>query len=196
MNISVRTLFPALYSDNYKVMIFVDGENLAIQTGRMLTSGRKKQVGVTIIPDIAVWTPDLAGPMRRLDILRLHYYTAMSGSHEDIKSTVDTLKAWGIAAPRVFKKAKDAKSKCVDVALTVDMLHHGQKGHYDIGVLVAGDKDYVPLVKAVQSEGRLVCVWFVSRGLSRELRIAADHFGRLDDGLFEPLAAQAEVPPP
>jgi uncharacterized LabA/DUF88 family protein len=60
------------------------------------------------------------------------------------------------------------------------MLTHASRKHYDIAVLVAGDADYVPLVRAVKSEGPRVHVWFVSNGLSPVLRREADYFVNID----------------
>jgi uncharacterized LabA/DUF88 family protein len=65
------------------------------------------------------------------------------------------------------------------------MLMHATRKHYDVAVLVAGDEDYVPLVQAVQKEGARVAVWFVSKGLSPALRLAADDFTDLDQLLFQ-----------
>ena len=46
------------------------------------------------------------------------------------------------------------------------MLTHAFRKNYDMAILVAGDEDYIPLVKAVMSEGRKVVLWFVEDGLS------------------------------
>jgi uncharacterized LabA/DUF88 family protein len=54
-----------------------------------------------------------------------------------------------------------------------------------MAILVAGDEDYIPLVKAVMSEGRRVVLWFVEDGLSPKLVNAVDHyfdFGRGNPG--------------
>lgn len=85
----------------------------------------------------------------------------------------------GIHAPRVFPKFKQKGSKRVDISLSVDMLSHAQAGSYDAAVLVAGDEDYVPLVEAVEAQGRQVFVWFVSSGLSPALKRQADYFFNL-----------------
>jgi uncharacterized LabA/DUF88 family protein len=64
------------------------------------------------------------------------------------------------------------------------MLLHAARKHYNIAFLVAGDEDYVPLVRAVQSEGARVHVWFVSDGISSALQNAADEFVDLDPFLL------------
>jgi uncharacterized LabA/DUF88 family protein len=47
-----------------------------------------------------------------------------------------------------------------------------------LAILIAGDGDYVPLVKAVKAEGSRVYLWFFNEhyGLSRNLRISVDYY--------------------
>lgn len=48
--------------------------------------------------------------------------------------------------------------KGVDVAMAVDALQVGLEGHIDIAVLVTGDGDFVPLVRALMKQGIRVAV--------------------------------------
>jgi uncharacterized LabA/DUF88 family protein len=51
-------------------------------------------------------------------------------------------------------------------------------------VLVAGDGDYVPLVREVKRLGKIVCIAFFSEpkhGLSPELRVESDYFFPLEE---------------
>jgi uncharacterized LabA/DUF88 family protein len=57
------------------------------------------------------------------------------------------------------------------------MLSHAFLGNYQTAVLVAGDGDYVPLVREVQRFGKRVHVWFFGEsGASPELIRVADDF--------------------
>jgi len=79
---------------------------------------------------------------------RANYYTATRGNGTDVE-VKEAL--WQIGFdPHVFSKQKTAKSKGVDITLTRDVLSHAFRGNYDIAVLYAGDKDYVPLVEEVK----------------------------------------------
>ena len=78
-----------------------------------------------------------------------------------------------------------AGSKRVDITLATDMLLHAYRKHYDVAVLVAGDEDYVPLVRAVQGEGARVTVCFFRNGLSPALEMAADDFVDLEPFFFD-----------
>jgi hypothetical protein len=183
---------PPLYH-SVSVMLFVDGENLAIRYKKML-NGKVPESHIVHVPDILVWSKLLnLGRHGWCDVIRKHYYTCSTGDDVALNSNSILHKEAGIEAPLVFKKEKNRPGKQVDISLTTDMLSHAFRKNYDIAVLVAGDEDYVPLVKAVMSEGRRVVVWFVSDGLSPKLVSAADHFFKLDFVLFNTLDVSASV---
>ncbi len=117
-------------------------------------------------------------------ILRTYYYTSAQGDYPSLDQMADELERVGIEAPRIFKKEEGRRSKRVDISLSTDMLTHAARHHYDIAVLVAGDEDYVPLVEAVQAEGRRVYVWSLPNGLSPVLNRVADAFTYLSPYLL------------
>jgi len=171
--------------DMARAMVFVDGENLAIRYGNLL---RVRQISpkphVVYEPSVFVWSPRVNGPSPGAAIIRRYYYTAVQGDLPRLNEMETRLKATGIEAPRVFRKDKVKGSKRVDISLATDMLLHATRKHYDYAVLVAGDEDYVPLVRAAQGEGVRVHVWFVSDGLSPALQHAADAYVDLEPFLF------------
>lgn len=168
-------------------MLFVDGENLALRYGNLLqSSGQQPPNHVQYEPGVYVWSRGLNNLCFWGGVVRRHYYTSVQGDADRVIEVVDRLKAAGIEAPNVFKKSKTKGSKRVDVSLTTDMLLHAARKNFEIGVLVAGDEDYVPLVEAVKSEGRRVLLWFVSDGLSPALKRSADYFRDLDEVLLSP----------
>jgi len=172
-----------------RAMVFVDGENLAIRYGNALKElGGSEKPGVLCLPNVAVWCPQLSPPSNSLPgtrVIRKHFYTSVQGDAPAIQETSDWLKSRGFEAPRVFQKNKTRGSKQVDISLATDMLTHTSRKHYEIAVLVAGDEDYVPLVRAVQGEGARVHVWFLRDGLSPQLRHQADYFVNLDEYLLQ-----------
>ena len=160
---------------NARTMVFVDGENLAIRY-RAALDGRPLPSHVQYDPDVLVWSPYANIPPAVVEVVRTYYYTSVGQDEPRRREVEDRLKGLGIGAPRVFPKEKGKRSKRVDISLATDMLSHAHRGHYDVAILVAGDEDYVPLVQAVMAEGRRVVVWFFANGLSRDLRLAADHY--------------------
>ncbi len=175
-------LIPYTGIDNTRVMIFVDGENLAIRYGALLA---KHSIAILsqnwYLPNVYVWAPELNNPGHGGGVIRKYFYTSVQGDEPLVSDVAASLKTQGIEAPRVFKKLKGSRTKQVDISLAVEMLSHASRKHFDIAVLIAGDQDYVPLVRAVQAEGCRVHVWFFQDGLSPVLAQAADHFFNLED---------------
>jgi uncharacterized LabA/DUF88 family protein len=177
-----------------KVMVFVDGENLAARYGALLKDLKDRSSPSHVIyePMVFAWTPvlmEIGDPP--IPVIRHHYYTSVEGDEVRRNEIHDKLAALGIEAPRVFYKRKSHPSKRVDISLSVDMLSHAHRKNYDLAVLVAGDEDYVPLVQAVEAEGCRVALWFFEGkensqcGLSLALKRQADHFFNLYRTFFE-----------
>jgi len=168
-------------------MVFVDGENLT-KRYRDLMKQRDMLVHLKSSqwykPDVFLWSEILNELCNQVGALRKHYYTSAVGSVEDLKDIEDQLKEAGIESPYVFKRPKSGSnrpSKRVDISLAVDMLSHAHRKNYTLAILIAGDADYVPLVKAVKAEGSRVYVWFFDEryGLSRDLRMSADYYAEI-----------------
>jgi len=113
-------------------------------------------------------------------LVRRHFYTSVPGDEPERERIEEWLKGRGFEAPRVFHRDKNRGSKQVDISLTTEMLTHAHRKHYNTAILVSGDGDYLPLVRAVKAEGARVHVWAFSSGLSRKLKMEADHFSLLD----------------
>lgn len=65
------------------------------------------------------------------------------------------------------------RQKGVDVRLGVDMVRHAANHVFDVAVLVAGDEDFVPAVKAVKDFGRQVeLIYFEDRTSDRLIESA------------------------
>jgi len=60
--------------------------------------------------------------------------------------------------PKYVAMSQSQGEKGVDVAMAVDALQVGLEGHIDIAVLVTGDGDFIPLVRALMKQGIRVAV--------------------------------------
>ena len=168
-----------------KAMMFVDGENLAIRFGQQLGANTAHN-HVVFEKNIYVWTTFAnVRNHQTCEVVRRHYYTAVQGDDPKLSSIEDALKDIGIEAPRVFKKEKGKPAKRVDIQLATEMLGHAHRDNYDIAILVAGDEDYVPLVEAVQREGKRVVLWFFKEGLSAKLVRVVDYAFDISKFFFE-----------
>ena len=170
-------------------MMFVDGENLA-KRFQSLREGRHVGEHVRHRADVYVWSEYASRRGGPCEFIRRYYYTSAGGDRDEHERIANELRDLGIEAPRVFPRKQKGRSKRVDITLATDMLTHAHRGNYDLAVLVAGDGDYVPLVEAVQGEGKRVALWFVDDGLNPALRAAADHYWDLGELLFNDRTTQ------
>lgn len=88
----------------------------------------------------------------------------------------------------VFDRSFANKEKEVDVAMATQMMEdsflHMKPERADRVALVAGDRDYLPTLKSLDSRGIPTTVVFWAHGMSRDLRdFADDHFEL--DGIFD-----------
>ncbi len=50
----------------------------------------------------------------------------------------------------------DGMQKEVDVSIAVEMIMHAVNDHYDVAILISGDRDFIPAISAVQDMGKKV----------------------------------------
>lgn len=184
----------------YEWMLFVDGENLAIRAKALAESlGRTLRPGPHYMQDVYIWfSGGQLGSSRghvdagRLGLkphsLRSFYYTSVQGDDDKIRIVRQSLANLAFA-PVVFKKAPRQKTKGVDIQLTIDLLTNAFRDNFQVAVLVAGDADYVPIVKEVQRLGKVVSLAFLCDetigGLNPELKLACDAFVDITNSLVE-----------
>ena len=176
--------------DLFRWMLFVDGENFTIQGEKVAQeNGIKLGQGNYYWPKVFLWLHGAHpygnifqhGPWIQTqgEAFRCYYYTSLVGNDEEFKEVKVKLQKVGFM-PKVFIKKKGTeKSKGVDIALTIDVLNHAYLNHYHSAVLIAGDKDYLPLIEQVQRLGKNVYVSFFGSegyGLSEDLRVSANYF--------------------
>jgi len=169
-------------------MMFVDGENFAIRGKNVAeAAGRQLKRSEVYEPDVYLWFPNRQASLQhgigggRLTLeprsIRSFYYTSVQGDQPRVEETERSLWALGFT-PVVFKKSHE-KRKRVDIQLTIDVLSNAFLGNYDLCLLVAGDEDYVPIVKEVHRFGKVVSLVFFGGdvgGLSPALKLASDEF--------------------
>jgi uncharacterized LabA/DUF88 family protein len=71
------------------------------------------------------------------------------------------------------------KQKEVDVSIAVEMLMHAVNDHYDVAILISGDRDFIPAIRAVQNLGKKVEVAAFKDNISDEMIDIADIFTNL-----------------
>jgi len=175
-------------------MMFIDGENFTLRAQEVAQAADIKLTeGESYQRDTFIWIPGVKAtqaltnqadaPLQvQSHAIRSFYYTSVVGDELRIAGVTEALWKLGFQ-PEVYKKAKgQVKAKGVDIALSKDFLSNAFLHNYDVAVFVAGDGDYVPLVKEVKRLGKVVYVAFFSKsGLNPDLRLASDMFFAMDE---------------
>jgi len=84
-----------------------------------------------------------------------------------------------VVARESFDQAKE-EQKEVDVAMACEMVVHALRDHYDVAVVVSGDRDFIPAIQQVQSAGKRVEVAAFNTSVAGELKRVADGYHELE----------------
>ena len=187
----------------HQVFGFVDGENLLLRYEDMVKNGAIPKPDVIHIPGLLVWHPSIT-TIFLSSISRIAFYQTIVGSQEKVDEArkkvcdvhytyrYESASGTGSLYPRLFnKETKGMKTKSVDINISVDVLRSIMNGTGDVILLLSGDGDYLPLVEEVVRHGKQVWLGAFSKGLSPNLRFAADEFFNLDAIFFQPTPAPA-----
>lgn len=74
----------------------------------------------------------------------------------------------------------DLGQKEVDVSIATEMLMHAFNDHYDVAILLTGDRDFIPAVTAVQLLGKTVEVASFSSSTSHVLMNVSDKYTSIE----------------
>ena len=103
---------------------------------------------------------------------------------EDVWSKIRSLSGGHLRTGKITGDRKQ-RQKGVDVLIAVNVLSHVARGDLDKVVLLAGDADFVPLVKAVVEMGTVIDVAAESKSVSTDMMHAPDFFREItNDDLF------------
>lgn len=72
------------------------------------------------------------------------------------------------------------EQKEVDVAMACEMVVHALRDHYDVAIVVSGDRDFIPAIQHVQMAGKRVEVAAFANSVSSELIKVSDRFYELE----------------
>jgi uncharacterized LabA/DUF88 family protein len=163
-----------------RVMIFVDGTNLLTSMAKMLDIqfNRKKTLSDKHSESsLSAATNLIQHPFGgiKFKVIRKYWFSSYKGNDYDRIEISERLRNKGYE-PVLFKKKPDNREKGVDIALTMSFLLNAINQNFDIGLLVAGDEDYVGLVNEVKRYGPRIYGSFLEFGLSKELKLSCDKF--------------------
>lgn len=169
-------------SINYKrVMLFVDGTNFLETLNRQLDFNidaykpphRIFELANRIIQQIYYGE----GYVK----IRNYWFASYQSNDQDETDLREQLRWYGYE-PILFQK-KGNREKGVDISLTLKVLLHAINSNYDIAYLIAGDEDYLELIREVKRHGPNIYGGFFSTGLSPAIKTEFDEFHYLDQCL-------------
>ena len=76
----------------------------------------------------------------------------------------------------VYGHMEDDRQKEVDVSIATEMIMHAVRDHYDVAILISGDRDFIHAINAVQSLGKKVEVASFSNCTSSALTRVSDKY--------------------
>ncbi|MHA1728352.1 MAG: NYN domain-containing protein [Promethearchaeota archaeon] len=85
----------------------------------------------------------------------------------------------GIHVAKCRFSPESNKIKGDDIHLAVDMLDDAVRNQYNVGILISGDGDFVPLVKKIHSWHKKVELWFFDEQTSYLLKKTCDETKRI-----------------
>jgi len=64
--------------------------------------------------------------------------------------------------------------------MACEMVVHALRDHYDVAIVVSGDRDFIPAIQQIQSAGKKVEVAAFANSVGSEMRKAGDNFHELE----------------
>lgn len=137
-------------------MIFIDGGYLRSKIKEKFGHDKIDFSGLPwILADKAKW-----GTIH-MEFSRIYYYDAIVDYKEDKEKheaqesyfeNIRKINNYEVKLGRLIKTSKENgyRQKGVDVLLAVDMISKAHLNHYDIALLLAGDDDYLDMVKSIK----------------------------------------------
>jgi uncharacterized LabA/DUF88 family protein len=159
-------------------MGFIDGTNLLRELAKDIGIDFRADKPPEIALNMANYLIRFLFMGQEKVIIRKYWFASYQGSEEDYKTYAKCLRKYEFE-PVLFKK-NEGREKGVDIALATEMLVNAFNKNYETGIIVAGDKDYLELVKEVKRFGIVINGAFFQRGLSEDLQLAVDHFTDLN----------------
>jgi len=130
--------------------------------------------------DLETLARNLVGP-RELVAAYVFDSKIQIGSDDTSKRLHDKLRYIGFRV--IVREAYDSikgEQKEVDVAMACEMVVHALRGHYDVAIVVSGDRDFIPAIQHVQAAGKRVEVAAFANSVGSAVRQSADKFYELE----------------
>lgn len=113
----------------------------------------------------------------RADLIRMYYYDAIvDKKHSDYDTqreyfdSIEERMLYTVKLGELIESSKqELKQKGVDILIAIDSLTMAYQNHYDVGMFLMGDRDFVPLIEAIKSAWKTTVGVFRLKHTAREL---------------------------
>lgn len=168
-----------------KLMVFIDGSNLLRETAQQISATfRSDKPPKEAILLCAVIVNVLLSRIKKEDKfydfkhIRTYWFGSCQGDESYESTLKQILQSCGME-PVIFRK-RQGREKRVDIAIAREMLINAINKNYDLGLLLAGDEDYLDLVNDVKRLGvRVIGSFYDTSALSKHLQLSFDNFHQL-----------------
>jgi uncharacterized LabA/DUF88 family protein len=159
-----------------RFMRFIDGTNFLIQMKKELKiCFSEHKPGVEEIKAATAWVKALPITSRLHGFVVRNYWICSYEGDDNFKNGLIHQLRECEFEPVLLKKIGN-REKGVDLSLAKEMLVNAFNKNFDLGLLVAGDEDYVGIVNEVKRYGQIINGSFFNSGLSELLKNSFDEF--------------------
>lgn len=127
-----------------------------------------------------------------INLIRIYYYDAIAPegntrrrSQLEYFSELDKGYASTIRLRTLVESSKGLKQKGVDVLMAIDALSKAYQNHYETGMFLVADADFIPLIETVKDSGKKTIGIFERKTCSKELEKRFDMRIWLDKNGFK-----------
>jgi len=164
-----------------RVMIFIDGGYI-----RQLFKDlfEDDQINFTKVKnDLLKWYNSIPANPFRANLIRVYYYDGIAdGKDEEYlqqREYFDELEKRNFFLDVVLGEAVKLsdgtfRQKGVDILMAIDAVSMAYQDHYDTGLFLLADRDFIPLIEAVKGAGKKTFGFFYVENVSEELRLTFD----------------------
>ncbi len=143
-----------------RVMVFIDGGYLRALCKQFFNTDQINftKVGFKILETFEICSTGQFRP----DLIRIYYYDAIvNKSHKDYNvqkqyfDIIHKAPLFTIRLGNLIVSPKDGfRQKGVDILMAIDAITKAYRNQYDAGIFLLGDRDFIPLIEAVNDTGK------------------------------------------
>uniref|UniRef100_A0A7S1BIU1 SAP domain-containing protein n=1 Tax=Corethron hystrix TaxID=216773 RepID=A0A7S1BIU1_9STRA len=108
---------------------------------------------------------------RPIEMVRAVVFTSYKATTDRLSRRITMFQEMAEANYEVhIMETTGTHEKCIDIQLAVEMVHFAGTDAYDVGILLSGDKDFMPALVRTRQKGKRVGIVSMRRGCNSALR--------------------------